>query len=279
MRIDTWLANASRSLTSQGVSSARLDCLLLLEDALGKDRSWLLAHPETLLDEPMIRQLDASLVRRSTHEPMAYIRGHSQFYGHDFLVTPDVLVPRPESEDIISLAISLAQDVNRPVIIDVGTGSGCLAVSAALAIPGSEVYATDIDQACLEVTARNAARHQASITTIRADLLDSSSEDVNNAQLPKQAQMILANLPYVPQTHAINQAAGHEPQHAIFGGQDGLELFRTMFKQLSAGIVSAQHLLTEALPESHTGLAALAREHGYQLRRTAGFVQVFSRVE
>lgn len=279
MRIDEWLADASRSLTLCGIGSARLDCLLLLEDALTKDRSWLLAHPEALLDTPIIRRLEANLERRLAHEPMAYIRGHSQFYGHDFLITPDVLVPRPESEDIISLAVSLAQDIERPVIIDVGTGSGCLAVSAALAIPGSHVFATDVDQACLDVAARNAARHQAAVTTVHADLLSSLPEDANKASLPGQAFMILANLPYVPSTHAINQAAGHEPSHAIFGGDDGLELFRTMFEQLSADTVSAQHLLTEALPESHAALAALAQEHGYLLRQTAGFVQLFSRSE
>lgn len=263
MNTEAFLQEATRKLTKAGIGSARLDSLILLEDATGKDRAWLLAHPEFTVSDYIINELNNRVTRRSQHVPLAYIRGQSEFFGRTFYVDERVLEPRPETETMIELALALPLR-RQPVIVDTGTGSGALAVTAKLEIPQATVYATDIDGGCLKVAKRNAESLKANITCLEADLLDSN-------QLPAQLDIVLANLPYVPDDFHINLAASHEPRLAIFGGLDGLELYRRLFNGLEASYV-----LTEALPPQHEMLAAIAAEAGYKQLRKQDFIQVFA---
>jgi len=272
MTIGTWLTVAQQQLETAGIATARLDTLVLLEDCLGRDRALLLAHPEAELTAEQERVLQQQLVRRETHEPLAYIRGKSEFYGRQFYVDNRVLEPRPESETIIDILKPLITPDADGAIIDVGTGSGALAVTAALELPEDSalhVMAVDIDPGCLEVAMRNAQTLGADVALLQSDLL---------TQIPADEHIfaLLCNLPYVPDNFQINTAAGHEPRLALFGGPDGLDYYRTLCAQAQArGTKKPRYILTEALPPQHEVLAAIAHDYGYRLTQADGFIQLF----
>ena len=157
----------------------------------------------------------------------------------------------------------------RPRIADVGTGSGALAISTALEIPKSIVTACDIDTKCLRVAAKNAKMHDVQIEIFSGDLL----RPLFHWQQPLDA--ILANLPYVPSRHSINQAASHEPELAIFGGTDGLELYRRMFGQINEMPNKPRLVITESLQNQHLNLADIATPAGYTHQRSDGLAQLF----
>jgi release factor glutamine methyltransferase len=263
MSINEWLKQAQNQLISAGVVTARLDCLVLLEDCLSKDRAQILAHPELELSLIELDLLTKLIERRVQHEPLAYIRGNTEFYGRNFMVDHRVLEPRPESETIIELLKSL-QLPKEPHIVDVGTGSGMLAITAKLEIPEAVVTAIDIDAGCLAVAAENCKKYRLDIALLKSDLLN---------KYQGEADVLLCNLPYVPDNFPINQAAQHEPRLAIFGGPDGLDLYRKLFTQLSE---MPQYILAESLPTQHAGLAQIAKEHGYKLARMDDFIQLFA---
>lgn len=276
MKIDDWLACATEQLKTAGISTARLDCLVLLEDATGKDRSWLLAHPDHILPGSIADELQEQVERRSKHEPLAYIRGRSEFYGREFLVTPDTLEPRPETETMVALALQVIGDRLRIgenlTLVDIGTGSGCLAITIKLEIPNIEVVAVDISDKCIKVAQENAKKLRTKIEFYTGNLL----EPIYNLQ-PTTYNLVLANLPYVPDGHTINQAAMFEPKHAIFGGSDGLDIYRKLFKQIMSLSHKPEYILTESLPFQHKELTQIAKEVNYKLKTSEDFIQVFQR--
>ncbi len=262
-----FLESSTKSLEKAGVPSARLDCLVLMEDVLGRDRAKILAHPETIIQAPDLAKLNKYITQRSRHVPLAYIRGRAPFFGREFELNDRVLVPRPETETMIEMLKKLPLPA-QPVLADIGTGSGCIGITAVLEIPGSKAELYDIDPEALKVANKNIQRYQANARCFKSDLLEKFSG----------ADVILANLPYVPERYAINQAAEHEPKHAIFGGKDGLNLYRRLFEQLSALHEKPQFVLTEALPPQHPALAAIAKEAAHKLLGTQDFIQVFGLV-
>ncbi len=267
MKINNWLNSASKILDDSSVPTARLDCTILIEDLIGKDRSYFLAHPEIELSIKDIEVLDRQVRRRAKHEPLAYIRGKSEFYGREFIVNPHTLEPRPETETIIEFAKKLVKTHEKLVMADIGAGSGCIAISVKLEIPKSEVIASDIDTKCLETARRNSKKLGADIEFLNGSLLEPF--------IDRQIDVILCNLPYVPDRYKINEAAKFEPKHAIFGGHDGLELYRELFKQLVARSNKPEYVLTESLPFQHEKLAVIANKSGYQLKKTDDFIQLF----
>lgn len=266
MTTGTWLKAATKQLEEAGIGTARLDCLILLEDITGKDRTHLLAYPETLLPSEQQDQLAELLTRRANHEPLAYIREKTEFYGREFTVNKFVLEPRPESETMIDLLKQLPLP-SRTIIVDVGTGSGALAITAKLEAASANVFAVDIDPHCLEVARANATKHEADVTFLKSNLL---------ASLDVTPDVILANLPYVPDSYHINEAAMEEPRLAIFGGEDGLELYREMFDQIDRLATKPHSILTESLPFQHDELRKIAAHHGYSLTQEDDFIQLFS---
>lgn len=264
MRISEWLQTAEAQLSEAGISTARLDCLVLLSDELERDKSWLLSHPEHELQGSEIEDLNTKIVQRCQHAPLAYLRGHAEFYGRKFVVNEHTLVPRPETETMIELVKALDLPAVT-TILDVGTGSGCIAITAALELPSARVSACDIDADCLRTARANAEKLHADVTPLQSDLLDRT----------KACDVILANLPYVPDNFQINTAATHEPQHALFGGPDGLDLYRRMFEQIKANNWKPRYILTESLPPQHEALAAIAKAAGFTLQQTDDFIQVF----
>lgn len=266
-KVEHWLRWAADRLEQAGVGSARLDCLILLEDLLLKDRSWLLAHPEHSLTPAMVKKLEEQIVRRADHEPLAYIRGFTEFYGRRFIVNKTVLEPRPESEDMITLLKDIVKTTPVLAVADVGTGSGALAITAKLELPKATVIATDIDPKCLKVAKSNAQKHDAEVKFFQGDLLSPIP-----STLP--LSIILANLPYVPDSHKINQAAAMEPKIAIFGGPDGLSVYRRLFSDPVPP--KPRFILTESLPPQHQKLASIGRSAGYRLTKSEGFIQLFT---
>lgn len=273
-----WLRDATRLLAASGVQTARLDCLVLLSDALGHDRSHILAHLDQPLQDHTICDLNDAIQRRSSHTPLAYIRGKAEFYGRTFAITPDVLVPRPETESIIELLLThcspqAARRAKHLTVVDIGTGSGILAITAALSLPHATVYATDIDAVCLDVAARNAQNLGATVQFEHGNLLEPLKPVVTAA---KHA-VLLCNLPYVPTDYPVNRAARQEPKLALFAGQDGLDAFRELFGQISTLADAPLVIISESLPNQHAPLACLARQHGYILAAREGLAQLFIR--
>jgi release factor glutamine methyltransferase len=270
VNVDRFLREQTDRLIGAGIPTARLDLLVLLEDVLQKDRAHLLAHPELELSADQVAKLRAQIVLRSEHVPLAYIRGKTEFYGREFIINDYVLEPRPESEAMIDVLKTLP-DTGQLTIIDIGCGSGALAITAKLELPQNTVIAIDIDRNCLNLTRQNAAGLGADISVKQGDLL----KPIVAKQPDHYA--LLCNLPYVPDSFHINQAATHEPRLAIFGGPDGLDVYRSLFKQTSSLKTKPKYVLTEALPPQHEELAEIATEHGWRQAKSEDFIQVFAR--
>jgi release factor glutamine methyltransferase len=268
MTVSTWLNYAIDKLKSAGIATARLDCQLLIADELMHDRSWLLAHLETVITDQTRAKLDKLLKQREEHVPLAYIRGKTEFYGREFLVDRRVLEPRPESETMIDILKKLPESKDAE-IIDVGTGSGALAITAKLEFPKSDVIATDIDPGCLEVAQENAHKHHVNITFSQGDLLQAVTQN------DKQTIITLANLPYVPDDFHVNPAALQEPRQAIFGGPDGLDPYRRLFEQAAEFSEKPRYILTESLPPQHKQLQFIAARFGFIQTQEEDFIQVF----
>ena len=267
--VSEWLSQSQNLLEIAGIETARLDSLVLLSDELGHDKAWVLAHPEYILQGSEFENLSTKIAQRSQHVPLAYIRGKSEFYGREFMVNKHVLVPRPESESMIDLLKRFVGPDSRTTIIDVGTGSGCLAITARLELANSTVVALDISHECLLIAKQNATKLVADITFLESDLLDS----MKDSSFKIQDSILLANLPYVPNDYPINNAAAHEPPLALFGGSDGLKLYRKLFSQAKELRVTC--IITESLTEQHAGLIKIARENAFRHASTDGLAQLF----
>lgn len=257
-----------RVLETAGIETARLDCLVLLEDITGKNRAHILAHPEIVLNPSQKKAFDRQLAARVQHLPLAYIRGKAHFYGREFTVDKHVLVPRPETETMIDILTQLPAAGAR--IADIGTGSGCIAITAALELPEARVEAYDIDPQALAVARRNARLMHAPVNFYERDLLQG---------VAGPPDIIVTNLPYVPRGYPINTAAAHEPPSALFAGTDGLDDYRQLFAQLAVLLKKPVHILTESLPSQHAAMMALAQPAGYVQRADEGFIQLFERAD
>lgn len=262
MNIDKWLTKSSGELKKLS-ATPRLDVEVLLCHALDKNRAWLLAHPEHPLQGATLQRLNRLIERRKTSEPIAYILGKCEFYGREFLVDEDVLVPRPETETIIDM---LKQQKRVGVVFDVGTGSGALAITAKHEMPDAKVIAVDIDPSCIRVAKKNAEKHKVDIEFLESDLL--SQLKTKNYKL----LTILANLPYVPTDYVINEPARHEPKLALFGGEDGLDLYRRLFEQLKD---TKGTVFTESLLFQHSELKKIAENAGFKQTDAQDLIQLF----
>lgn len=267
MNISTWLIKSMKRLGESGVDAPRRDSLVLLEDTLDKDRAWVLAHPEKELNKEQTDQLETLVARRVRREPLAYIRGKAWFFGRFFNVNPDVLIPRPESED----TIELVKSIDPKHVVDIGTGSGCLAITIKLELPKTEVTATDIDQKALKVAQKNASYHNANINFVQSDLLSSISELIHTDTA------IVANLPYVPSGLITSPEIRQEPSGALFSGTDGLSHYDKFWGQVGELETKPQYVLIESLESQQKDLESLARRAGFTLVRVHVLVSLFKR--
>jgi release factor glutamine methyltransferase len=233
---------------------AALDAQVLLGHLLGVERAYLLGHAEQPLAPEQARQYEALVARCAAGEPLAYILGRRAFYDREFIVSPAVLVPRPETELLIEQTMPFVRQYPHAVVVDVGTGSGALAVTLAAHCPDAQVYATDISPAALDIAQQNAAANGVHITFLAGDLLAPLIER------GIRVDVLLANLPYVASGDLPNLAVSrYEPRLALDGGVDGLDVIRRLLTQAPSVCNSGALILLEIGFDQGQAVQALAR--------------------
>lgn len=243
--------------------TASLDAQVLIAHILKKPRSWVLAHPEALLSSDQTHALGLALGRLQNGEPLPYVLGEWEFFGLSFKVTPDVLIPRPETELLVEQALHWLKTrphlffsaAKYPFIADVGTGSGCIAISLAFHLPAIPIVAIDVSQAALHIACANATRHQLvqSLHFLQADLL---------SPFPKRPffHLICANLPYVPQEILPGLPVySHEPALALDGGPGGLKMIERLLCEAQPRLAPGGLLLLEIESSQGQAVSALAQ--------------------
>ncbi len=242
MTIAECLAYLGRELADGGVTDARIEAEVLLRHALGVDRGGLYTALRQRLPAPDEGTANLLLGRRLAGEPLAYLVGHREFYGLDFIVEPGVLIPRQETELLVDTALELAagRDEEEVRIADVGTGSGAIAVAIATQLPRARVYATDVSEAALRVAAANVRRHGVSdtVSLCSGDLL---------AALPEAVDVIVSNPPYIStaQMGVLAAEVRREPVRALHGGEDGLSLTRRLLEEAPGRLRRGGSLVVE----------------------------------
>ena len=249
------LSEITARLTSLS-DTAALDAAVLLAQILKKPRTWVMAHPELTLTTAQRKELDDSLARLERGESFPYVLGHWEFFGMDFDITPDVLIPRPETELLVERAIAWLQESPvRRTVADVGTGSGVIAVSLAVNVPDAKILATDISEKALAVAKRNAEKFDvhSRIEFVACDLLPSKPAFFPTAE---RLDLICANLPYIP-TDTLRELPiyGREPTLALDGGDDGLHIIRRLLRLGPEWLAPHSMMLLEI--EATRGIQAL----------------------
>ncbi len=237
------LADARHRFERAGIAAdeAAIDAEVLARHVLGWDRATLITHGHEHPSAGFERSFAALVDRRVQREPVAQIVGHREFWGLEFEVTRDVLVPRPETEFVVEAALELAGAGGVRRIVDVGTGSGCIAIALAVALADLSVVATDVSPEALAVATRNARRHGVvdRVAFVESDLL---------AAVPGTADLIVSNPPYVPSSDLPTlppEVACYEPHRALFAGDDGLAAIRRLLETAGAHLAPAGHLVVE----------------------------------
>jgi release factor glutamine methyltransferase len=233
---------------------SKLDLQTLLAHLLGQSRAWLLAHPEAALTEQQTYEWKAALARLRRGVPLPYVLGRWEFYGLEFILTPEVLIPRPETELLVETALSWMHEPDSAIrsCLDVGTGSGCIAVALAVHAPSLALTATDISPQALAIAHANAEKHQLTgrLELLTANLLDSPT------LAGRRFDLLVANLPYIPSwTLRTLEVYDREPSLALNGGPDGLALIRRLLVSAPPHIAPGGGLLLEI--EATQGEAAL----------------------
>jgi release factor glutamine methyltransferase len=259
MDIRAALKEGMAQLRAAQIPSHTLAAELLLMHALERDRAWMYGHPEESLDPAAAEKFRALIARRAAGEPVQYLTGKQEFWGLEFEVTPAVLIPRPETEHVMEVAlarlgergIKIHMDTGAPRetlrVADVGTGSGCLAVALAWELPHAEVVATDISEPALEVARRNAARHGVAerVHFLQRDLLTGLAQTDPSGVVARYAMaastqngplfdLIVSNPPYIARNEAEQlqrEVRDHEPHAALFGGPTGTEMYQRLIDQ------------------------------------------------
>ncbi len=227
MRLQEGLRAAIDRLTAAHVGSPRMNAEVLLMFTLGCDRAHLYAHPERNLTADETSRYHDVLSQRARGIPAQYITGHQEFWGMDLIVTPAVLIPRPETEHLIETLLPLAKKVPHPRIVDVGTGSGCIALALARELPEADIHATDISAKALEIARANAARHglESRLSFKETDLLEG---------VPGGVDFVISNPPYVGESEEDQvqlEVRKFEPRNAVFAGATGAEIIARLVPQ------------------------------------------------
>lgn len=266
--INEWLKQATAELAAAGVPSARLDAELILAHTLRKPRTYLHAHVDEVITERHEEIANARIALRKDFVPVAYIIGHKEFYGRPFRVTNATLVPRPESERLIELLKTIMPQETRLLqddplrLVDVGTGSGVLGITAKCEYPELDVTLLDTSRHALRIAEQNARAHNAEVTVAQSDLL---------ANYPFTADTILANLPYVDPSWERNQETNHEPEQALFARNNGLALIFELIIQSRNQLRTGGWIVLEADPRQHTAITEHATQNGLVVAQTDGF--------
>jgi release factor glutamine methyltransferase len=222
------LRKATDFLAANQVGSPRMNAEVLLMHALACDRAYLYAHPEREITPDEQARYEVVLAERAGGKPSQYITGHQEFWGLDFIVSPAVLIPRPETEHVLETVLELAREFARPRIVDVGTGSGCIALSLARELPAAEILAVDISPGALEIARANAVRLQLD------HRVDFQERDLLHGFTPASFDFVVSNPPYVAEAEpdkVQREVREFEPRVAVFAGDSGMEAYRLLIPQ------------------------------------------------
>jgi release factor glutamine methyltransferase len=248
-----WLPMAARRLSDAGVDEARLDSQLIAAHVLRSNRTFVLTHPDHEINELAAESL---IQRREAREPLPYILGYREFYGRRFTVTPAVLIPRPETEHIVEVALRLPLPADGQVL-DVGTGSGILAVTLATERPEWRVTGTDLSPTALRIAQRNALDYDAAVRFLAMDGLTGWGEE-------ESFDLIVSNPPYIrAQADLMPEILKFEPSVALYGGETGLELYRRWIPEARLRLRHEGWLLMEIGYDQGPPVACLFREAGF----------------
>ena len=255
---------AIKFLEENHISGARLDAELLMGYTLDRDRPWVLAHDNDILLPHHIADFDSSISRRSKHIPVVHIIGTRDFYGLSLAITPDVLTPRVETEQMVIWAVSAAPINSR--LIDIGTGSGAIALAIGVNRPDLHITATEISSVALKVARANTKTHRVNLNLVTSDLW---------ASVTGSFDTIVTNLPYLRDDADLMPEAKREPAIALFGGADGLELYRRFLEGIPAHLSPGGHLFTECDPWQHQSLIGVAAKVGLKPVQQGYFILGF----
>lgn len=273
------MTTVKAALTAAGGKLPASEARLLLGHALKRPAAWLIAHDDAILDEDAMLAFASLVARRAGGEPVAYLLGHREFFGREFAVSPAVLIPRPETELLVDLAIARIGRGTAAAILDLGTGSGCVAVTLALELPEACLTAVDRSAVVLALAAGNAQRHGATVRMMQSDWYSALADE--------RFDLIVANPPYVAagDPHLSTGDLRHEPLAALAGGADGLDAIRCIIAGASGhlapgGELWLEHGHDQALAvyelfaaaswddvEQHRDLAGIVRVTGGRLAR------------
>lgn len=274
MTIGAWLSDATRELVEAGIDSARLDAEIILAHTLKKRRTYVHAHPSDDIEPRLEEVANARLDLRRDRTPLAYIIGHKEFYGRLFSVNPRVLIPRPESEEIITqfrevLGETRAlPDMPTRRLVDIGTGSGCLGITAKLLYPDLDVTLLDTSKPALRIAEKNARALDADVEIIESDLLSG---------YPYSPDFVFANLPYVDRSWEHSTEIEQEPPEALYAARDGLAVIEKCFDQLSRRMKPGGLAIFEADPRQWAEITALAKTAGFTIVKPGRFVHSFTK--
>lgn len=268
LTISQWLHQASQQLADVKITSHKLDAEIILAHTLRKSRTFLHAHGDESIDHRHFDIAETRLQLRLERTPLAYIVGHKEFYGRLFKVTPATLVPRPESEAIIDL---LKDIVAHPLpigdspqqLVDVGTGTGCLGITAKLELPQFNVTLADISRHALQVAKTNAALLHANVILLESNLLEN---------YPFTADIIIANLPYVDHAWEVSPETKFEPTQALYAEDNGLHLIKKLLAQTKTHLQPHGHILLEADPRQHQAIIGFAKQSGLKKQTIRDFI-------
>ena len=228
-------------LRDAGVPEARREAGSLLSFVIARDRTFLISHAEDVVDDADLKRFQDAVTRRAAGEPLQYITGVQDFFGREFRVTPDVLIPRPETELLVEAALEVIADTPAPMICDVGTGSGCIAVTLLCERSNARAIAVDVSETALTVAAENAQRHGVAERIVFE--ISDCFETVDS-----KFDLIVSNPPYVS-ADALDglqrEVKDHEPLIALSPGTDGLSVIRRLLKDAPAFLKKSGHLIME----------------------------------
>ncbi len=245
------LERAREILVAHGVEDASLECELLLRHALVISRVQLYQDFNCEISPPLAETFRELIQRRLNGEPSAYITGHREFYGLDFVVDTRVLIPRPESELLVERALALSQRHQLSAIAEIGTGCGAIAINLALNLPQIKIYAADVSAVALAVARLNCQKHGVThrVHLLQGDMLD---------PLPETVDLIIANLPYLREAE-LSSEVSYEPRLALNGGADGLDKMRHLAEQIGNKLQTGGALLLEIGQGQEQAVTALLR--------------------
>ena len=234
---------ATKILQKNKLSSPALDAEVLLSFVIKKQKEFLYAHSEKKLTAAQFLKFKKLIARRSKHEPIAYIIDHKFFYGLNFFVDKNVLIPRPETETLVETVI----DKNPTAVVDVGTGSGVIAISLAYHLPKTKIFATEISPSAAKIAQKNILHHKVTITLLRGNLLEPFLKNLKSKIKNLKSLIVVANLPYLKTRQwkkTLPEIKKYEPRQALDGGEDGLNYYRELLQQIELLITDYQLPIT-----------------------------------